>query len=294
MPRLSSTTRLASPVDTATFGEYRIPDVPGPLLRFTGRITPEGRFTARPFRYHVYGGWFCPWSHRIAITRALAGLTDIVTMSYVDGARDGRGWAFRERYGPDPVNGFTLLREVYEATEEGFDGHVSVPALWDRAGCRLVSNDSHGIGIDLATGFRHLATPLVDTYPQRLRARIEELDRWLGPAVNHGVAAAGGRGPAREALLDAFEQLDGRLARSRYLLGDDLTEADIRLWVTLVRYDAGPNAYRTINPGLHVYPHLWSYARALYRIPAFRDTTDFAAFTRAGAALPDWDAPADR
>ena len=294
MPRLSSITRLASPVDTATFGEYRIPDVPGPLLRFTGRITPEGRFTARPFRYHVYGGWFCPWSHRIAITRALAGLTDIVTMSYVDGARDGRGWAFRERYGPDPVNGFTLLREVYEATEEGFDGHVSVPALWDRAGCRLVSNDSHGIGIDLATGFRHLATPLVDTYPQRLRARIEELDRWLGPAVNHGVAAAGGRGPAREALLDAFEQLDGRLARSRYLLGDDLTEADIRLWVTLVRYDAGPNALRTINPGLHVYPHLWSYARALYRIPAFRDTTDFAAFTRAGAVLPDWDAPADR
>jgi putative glutathione S-transferase len=297
MIKLSPATRLASPVDTAAFGEYRIPDSPGPLLRFTGRITADGEFTARPFRYHLYGGWFCPWSQRVAITRALAGLEDIVGMSFVDGARDGRGWAFRERYGPDPVNGFTLLRQVYEATEEGFDGHVSVPALWDRATARLVSNDCAGIGVDLATRFQHLAAPLVDTYPERLRDRIEALDRWLGPAVNHGVGAAAAPGRpnhAREALLDAFEQLDGRLARDRFLLGDDLTEADIRLWVTLVRYDVGPNARRTINPGLHVYPHLWSYARELYRIPAFRDTTDFASFARPGAILPDWTAPSGR
>ena len=294
MINLSPATRLAGPVDTATHGEYRIPDAPGPLLRFTARITDDGEFTARPFRYHVYGGWFCPWSHRVAITRSLAGLDDMVTMSFVDGERDGRGWAFREQHGPDPVNGFTYLRQVYEASEEGFDGHVSVPALWDRVHARLVSNDSHTIGIDLATRFRHLATPLVDTYPAHLRDAIEELDRRLGPAVNHGVRAAAGPGPARAALLGAFEQLDGRLSRSRYLLGDDLTEADIRLWVTLVRYDVGPNAHRTINPGLHVYPHLWSYARDLYTIPAFRDTTDFAAFSRPGAALPDWSAPADR
>ncbi|MEU7901551.1 glutathione S-transferase C-terminal domain-containing protein [Actinoplanes sp. NPDC049118] len=291
MIKLSPATRLATPVDTAAHGEYRIPDTPGPLLRFTGRITDDGDFTARPFRYHVYGGWFCPWSQRVAITRSLAGLEDIVGMSYVDGARDGRGWAFRERYGPDPVNGFTLLREVYEATEEGFDGHVSVPALWDRANARLVSNDCYGIGIDLATRFRHLAEPVVETYPPRLRERIEELDRWLGPAVNHGAGAAGGPGTARTALLEAFEQLDGRLSRSRFLLGDDLTEADIRLWVTLVRYDVGVNADRAVNPGLHVYPHLWSYARELYRIPAFRDTTDFGAFSRPGAIRPDWEEP---
>ena len=294
MVNLSSATRLAGPVDTATHGEYRIPDTPGPLLRFTARITDDGEFTARPFRYHVYGGWFCPWSHRVAITRTLAGLDDIVSMSFVDGERDGRGWAFREQHGPDPVNGFTFLRQVYEASEENFDGHVSVPALWDRVHARLVSNDTHTIGIDLATRFRHLATPLVDTYPAHLRDRIEELDRWLGPAVNHGVRAAATPGPARTALLEAFEQLDGRLTHSRYLLGDELTEADIRLWVTLVRYDVGANARRTINPGLHVYPHLWSYARDLYTIPAFRDTTDFAAFSAAGAALPDWSAPADR
>jgi putative glutathione S-transferase len=295
MLKMSPKTRLASPVDTETYGEYSIrrdPDDPRPLLRFTDRITEQGAFTARPSRYHVYGGWFCPWSQRVAITRELAGLHDIVTMSYVDGRRDGRGWAFRESHGPDPVNGFTLLRQAYEATEEGFDGHVSVPTLWDRFSCRVVSNDCHGIGIDLATRFRHLAEPVVDTYPVALRDEIEELDRRLGPTVNHGAGAAGGGDEdARKALLDAFEWLDARLTGSRYLLGDALTEADIRLWVTLVRYDAGPNAHRSINPGLHVYPHLWAYARDLYTVPAFRNTTDFASFTRPGAAPSDWTAP---
>jgi putative glutathione S-transferase len=255
-------------------------------VRFRGRITEDGAFTARPFRYHVYGGWFCPWTHRIAIIRELAGLRDVVTMSYVDSERDGRGWAFREQYGPDPVNGFTLLREAYEATEEGFDGHVSVPTLWDRFSARVVSNDCDGIGVDLATRFRHLADPVIDTYPVALREQIEDLDRRFGPAVHQS--------GDRDTLLEALEMLDARLSGSRYLLGDRLTQADIRLWVRLVRYDAGPNARRTINPGLHVYPHLWGWARDLYRIPAFRDTTDFGAFTAPGARLPDWSSPTDR
>jgi putative glutathione S-transferase len=288
--KLSSATRLAGPVDTAVHGEYVPPRDSRP--RFTARIGDEGRYTARPFRYHVYGGWSCPWSQRVAITRALAGLEDIVTMSYVDDRRDGRGWAFRSYRGPDPVNGFRLLRDAYDATEDGYDGPVTVPALWDRATSAVVSVDAHGIGVDLASRFQHLARPVIATYPAALADRIEDLDRWIGPAVNRGVGAAGRPGPARGALLEAFEQLDARLSRSKYLLGDALTEADIRLWVTLVRYDAGPNARRTINPGLHVYPHLWAYARDLYTIPAFRDTTDFAAFTRPGARLPDWNQPA--
>jgi len=292
MMQMSAKTRLASPVDTVTFGEYTIRHDPDrPLIRFTGRITDEGEFTARPSRYHLYGGWFCPWSHRVAITRELAGLRSVVTASYVDGSRDGRGWAFRETYGPDPVNGFTLLRQAYEATEEGFDGHVSVPTLWDRFSCRVVSNDHHGIALDLATKFRHLAEPLVETYPEALREQIDELDSWLGPAVNQGIsAAAQGDEKAVATLLEAFEQLDDRLADSRYLLGDALTQADIRLWVTLARYDVGANATRSINPGLPEYSNLWAYARRLYTIPAFRTATDFAAFSRPGAQLPDWTA----
>jgi putative glutathione S-transferase len=283
--QLSDKTRLADPVDVERYGEYETRSE----VTFAGRITDDGDFTARPFRYHLYGGRFCPWSHRVAITRELAGLHDVVTMSYVDSERDARGWAFRARYGPDPVNGFTLLRQAYEATEEGYAGHVGVPTLWDRFQARVVSNDATGIGIDLATRFRHLADRPLDTYPQALRDRIDALDRWLRPVVNEGVGpAARGDQSARAALLEAFEQLDAHLSRADHLLGGVLTEADVRLWVTLVRYDVGPNARRTINPGLHVYPHLWRYARTLFRIPAFRDTTEFAAFTAPGAEPADW------
>ena len=301
--------RFASPVDAARFGEYRIhrrPDDPRPLLRLHGRIGGPATAPAAG-RYHLYGGTFCPWSQRVDITRRLANLTDVVSLSYVDDERDGRGWAFRPARGPDPVNGFALLREAFEATEPGFDGHVSVPALWDREHRRLVSNDSDGIANDLASRFTAIRTPIVDTYPVALRPEIDALHGWLGPAVNNGaslaarhrsggiaVKAAGlspreATGAARDALLWTFATLDRRLAGSRYLLGDALTQADIRLWVALVRYDVGPNATRSINGGLDAYPNLWAYARGLYRVPAFRDTTDFATFAADGAEIPDWE-----
>lgn len=291
--------RYASPVDTTVHGEYRIEWRPGnerPLYRLRGRISADGStgFPAEAGRYHVYSGWFCPWAQRIAIVRELAGLEDIVSISYVDGARDGRGWAFRASHGADPVNGFTLLREAYEATEPGFDGHVSVPTLWDRVTGRVVSNEFRTMGIDLATQFRALATPLVETYPDDLADEIEVLDGWIGPAVNRGAHAAGGTGPqasqAREALLDAFARLDDRLATSRYLLGDRLTEADVRLYVTLVRYGARPTTDRALDS----YPHLWAYARDLYAIPAFRSTTWFPSFAGPSPTELAWQDPADR
>ncbi|GAA1684713.1 glutathione S-transferase C-terminal domain-containing protein [Fodinicola feengrottensis] len=287
---------FASPVDVATYGEYRVP--PGgarPLYRFTGRITADGSsgFAAEPGRYHLYAGWFCPWAQRTTIELALLGLRDVVSVSYVDDERDARGWAFREKHGPDPVNGFTLLRQAYEATEPGFDGHVSVPALWDRRTNRLVSNNFATIGVDFATQFGQWSNG-VETYPESLREQIEELDRWLGPAVNKNVGAALTDPAARTILLDAYAELDARLAKSRYLLGSQLTEADIRLWVTLVRYDAGANAARTINPGLPEYPHLWAYARELYQLPAFQQTTRFDSFTDPEATVPDWDLVVER
>lgn len=296
--------RFASPVDLDTHGEYRIdqrPDDPRPLYRFEGRISTDGStpFHAEPGRYHLYSGWFCPWAQRVVITRSLAGLDDVISLSYVDQQRDGRGWGFRARFGPDPVNGFAFLREAYEATEPGFDGHVSVPTLWDRATATVVSNQFRTIGIDLATRFRHLAVPTIPTYPVRLADDIEALDGWLGPDVNRSVPVAAGTGgpasAARTRLLAAFGELDDRLATSRYLLGSTVTEADIRLWVTLVRFDVGANADRSIVEGLHVFPRLWRYARDLYSIPAFRDSTDFSTISAPGATVPDWDEPvADR
>lgn len=291
--------RYASPVDTATYGEYRIvrdPADPRPLYRFGGRISEDGStpFAAEPGRYHLYAGWFCPWAQRTTIQRALRGLEDVVSVSYVDGARDGRGWAFRETNGPDPVNGFTLLREAYEATEPGFDGHISVPTLWDRTTGTVASNDFRLIGIDLATRFEALSSG-ASTYPAEHVEEIEELDSWIGPAVNQGVqAVAQGDEAALAALLAAFERLDGILAERRYLVGGRVTEADVRLYVTLARFDVSTNADRSIVSGLDAYPNLWAYARDLYEIPAFRDTTRFSAFTAPGAVVPDWSEPHGR
>jgi putative glutathione S-transferase len=296
---VTATRTFASPADVATYGEYRIPPAqPGdtrPRYRFTGRITADGSsgYRAEPGRFHIYSGWFCPWAQRVTIQRALNGLEDVVSVSYVDNARDARGWAFREHYGPDPVNGFRLLRDAYERTEPGFDGHVSVPTLWDRETGRVVSNDFRLIGIDLATQFGQFANG-ADIYPVALQSDIEELDRWLGPAVNQGVGAAATDPAARATLLGAFAALDERLASTRYLLGDALTDADVRLWVTLVRYDAQANATRAINPGLAEYRNLWAYARDLYQQPAFTATTAFDSFARPGADLPDWTTPHGR
>jgi putative glutathione S-transferase len=215
------------------------------------------------------------------------GLQDVIGVSYVDGARDGRGWAFRETHGPDPVNGFTLLRDAYEATQPGFDGHISVPTLWDTETNRIVSNDFRTLGIDVATqltGFRH---PGVDTYPVGHRAEIEELDRWIGPAVNQGVGRAGGEGPAAEQarsdLHAAFRRLDIRLVDGGFLVGHGLTEADIRLWVTLARYDVQGNADGRLGPALSTYPHLARYAAYLAELPAFRASTRWSAFSAPGA-----------
>lgn len=283
---------FASPADTGVFGEYSIRREPGderPVYRFDGRITADGSsgFRAEPGRYHLYSGWFCPWAQRVTIVRELAGLQDVVSVSYVDGQRDARGWAFRRRHGVDPVNGFTLLRDAYDATEPGFDGHISVPTLWDRETGTVVSNRFEHIGIDLATQFGAFATPVIETYPADLAGEIEALDRWIGPAVNWGVYAAGTDDAARERLLAALADLDERLAASRFLLGGRLTEADVRLWVTLVRYDLTANAGGRIGPALSTHRNLWGWARDLYSLPAFRDTTDFSAF----GALAEWDHP---
>jgi putative glutathione S-transferase len=283
--------RYASPVDIAEHGEYRItqrPDDSRPLYRFAGRIADGGPFPAEPDRYHLYSGWFCPWAHRSTLAIALAGLADVVSVSYVDDRRDARGWAFREANGPDPVNGFTLLRDAYEATEPGFDGHVSVPTLWDRRTERVASNDYATLDADLASRFLAWSSTGLELYPAGLREAVDDLEARLRPAVNYGAHAAAGDGEAHQTLLATLTELDGTLLGSHYLLGDRLTLADVRLWVTLVRYDAGPNAGGALGPALDGYPGLWRYARELYALPAFRDTTRFASFTRPGTSLPDW------
>lgn len=240
-------THFASPADTALHGTYQVsqkPEDPRPLLRFDGRVG-SGEFPASAGRYHLYSGWFCPSAQRSTAVLALAGIDpSVVSVSYVHGERDGRGWAFREPTGGDPVNGFTLLRQAYEVTEAGFDGHVSTPTLWDREARRVVSNTYAHIDVDLATAF--VASSGRDLYPEPLRARIDEAEAWLHPALNQGVGAARAATPegeaARTRLAETLAALDDQLSRSAYLIGDELTLADVRVIVTLLRYDAQANA----------------------------------------------------
>jgi putative glutathione S-transferase len=290
---MTGTTAIASPVDFGRYGEYTVKAPAAadgsfvrPLYRFTGRVSADGAsgYLAGPGRYHLYVSLACPWAHRSVIVRELMGLTEVISLSVMDPVRDGRGWAFREGpgYTPDPVNGFTFLREAYEATEPGYDGHVSVPVLWDRQNARIVSNNFPDITIDLVTQFGQWATPGADLYPRALRADIDALNERVYTDVNNGVYQCGfatsqaAYDAAVARLFTALDDLDQRLATRRYLFGDAITEADVRLWVTLARFDTVyVTHFKTNLRRLAEYPNLWPYARDLYQQPAFGGTTNF-------------------
>ena len=319
----------ASPVDFATFGDYgafrpKQLAKTGEFVRaaypFQGRITADGSsgFKAEPGRYHLYICWACPWATRTAIVRELLGLQDVISLSAVDPLRDGRGWAFREGagYGLDPVNGFALLREAYWATEPGYDGHISVPVLWDKETGKIVSNNFPDITIDMDTQFGAWASGEYDLYPEHLRPQIDEINALVYATVNNGVYRSGfatsqdSYHEAVTALFGTLDQLEQRLATQRYLAGDALTEADVRLWVTLARFDAVYYSHFKCNlRRLSDYPHLWAYARDLYALPAFRESTRFDQIKRhyymthpqlnptrivPDGPLLDWDAAQDR
>jgi glutathionyl-hydroquinone reductase len=319
--------RYASPVDFGTYGQYGAgrgfdsgQAFQRPRYPFRGRITADGSsgYQAEPGRYHLYISWGCPWAQRTAIVRKLKGLEDVVSLSYVDDERDGRGWAFRARRGPDPVNGFTLLAQAYEATEPGFSGHISVPVLWDRQTTAIVSNNFPDITIDLGTQFDQWGDESVDLYPAALRPDIDALNERVYETVNDGPYRVAGATTEREydqlrhRMISTLEDFEVRLASSRYLFGAAVTEADVRLWPTLTRFDLGYNPLARVSERRLVdFPVLWAYARDLYQQPAFRETTDFSAFARMGTAKPsflheagwripvaphrgDWDAPHDR
>ena len=191
-----------------------------------------------------------------AMRRALLELEDVVSLSVVDPIRDGRGWAFRDGpgYGPDPVNGFTLIREAYEATEPGYDGHISVPVLWDRETAQIVSNNFPDITIDLGTQFGAWAEPGVELYPAPLRPEIDALNDRVYASVNNGVYRCGFAGTqeaydvAVAALFTTLDELEERLAGQRYLFGGQITEADVRLWVTLAQFDSVYIRHPHLNP----------------------------------------------
>ncbi|GAC1326089.1 MAG: glutathione S-transferase C-terminal domain-containing protein [Chloroflexota bacterium] len=249
------------------------------------RITADGSsgFRAEPGRYHLYVSLACPWAHRAIIVRRILGLEDVVSMSVVDPIRDERGWAFRDGpgYSVDPVNGFSFLSEAYLATDPGYTGRYTVPCIWDRVTGRLVTNNYPDITIDFETQFSTYADPSVDLYPEHLRSEIDAVNAVVYEDVNNGVYKTGfaTTQAAYEAAFDALfarlDWLEERLAGQRFLAGATLTEADVRLFTTLVRFDAVYYGHFKCNLRRLVdYPNLWNYARDLYQRPGFGETVD--------------------
>ena len=251
------------------------------------RITADGSsgFPAEPGRYHLYVSLACPWAHRAIIVRRLLGLESAISMSVVDPVRDERGWAFREGNGhaPDSVCGFQFLSEAYLRTDPTYTGRYTVPCIWDRAAQRLVTNNYPDITIDFETQFRAFHRPdAPDLYPEPLRPEIDEINAIIYRDVNNGVYRAGfaatqaAYDAAVSALFLRLDWLEERLAGQRFLVGRQLSEADIRLFTTLVRFDAVYVGHFKCNlRRLADYPNLWGYARDLFQRPGFGDTTNF-------------------
>ena len=252
--------------------------------RFTHRITAGGEHPVEAGRYVLYVCLACPWAHRAIIVRRLLGLEDAIALRVVDPLRDERGWRFTlDEDGVDPVTGARFVMELYRRSDPSFEGRATVPFLWDTRTERIVTNDYPQITLDLSTQWSSLHAPgAPDLYPEHLRAEIDAVAEANFRAVNNGVYRAGfattqeAYEQAFDALFARLDELEALLAGQRYLVGGQLTEADVRLYTTLARFDAAYHGHFRCNlRTLTEYEHLWAYARDLYATPGFGDTTDF-------------------
>jgi len=250
---------------------------------FRDWVRADGRdgLPAAHGRYHLYVAKACPWASRALIVRRLKRLEDAISVSFAHPLRDDRGWAFPGGPFSDDVNGFSFLAEAYERSDPGYDARHSVPVLWDKQEGRIVNNESADIIRMLNSEFDEWGDPAVDLYPVQLRDEIDALNERIYETVNNGVYAAGfatSQEAYHRAFVDLFATLDAleeRLGEQRYLTGDRITEADWRLFVTLVRFDAVYYSHFKCNLRRIVdYPNLWGFTRELYQRPGIAETVD--------------------
>ena len=252
-------------------------------------VTADGSsgFPAAAGRYHLYASLACPWSQRTIIGRLLKGLESAIPVSYLDPYRDARGWAFTGGQFVDNANGFSFISEAYAATDDAFDERLTLPVLWDTETTQIVSNESGEILRMLNGAFDAYAEHDLDLYPPRLRPEIDVLNDLIYPNLNNGVYEAGfsqNQAAYAKACANVFsvlDELETRLASTRYLVGDAPTEADWRLFPTLVRFDTVYYLHFKCNLRRIVdYPNLWGYARDLYQQPGIAATVDMAQIKR--------------
>ena len=261
----------------AQFRNWITPDgSPGP--------TGEGGFEAEPGRYHLYVSLACPWAHRTLIFRRLKGLEDAISVSAVHWLMLEEGWTFARAEGAtgDTLYGSRCLHEIYTRAETRYSGRVTVPVLWDKQRQTIVSNESAEIIRMLNGAFDGLGARGGDYYPATLRDEIDALNARIYPAINNGVYRAG-FATTQAAYEEAFDELfatldwlEELLGRRRYLAGPGVTEADWRLFTTLLRFDPVYHGHFKCNlRQLADYPNLWAYTRELYQWPGVAETVSF-------------------
>lgn len=276
--------------------------------------TGDGGFKAQSNRYHLFVAWNCPWAHRTLLVRAIKGLQDEISVSYAKPNRTDQGWVFEEDgQFSDPLFGARAVHEVYSRDAEPYTGRLTVPVLWDKQTERIVSNESADIVRMLGGAFG--GGP--DLYPSALEQDIDRWNETIYETINNGVYRAGFASSqdayekAAWALFDALDHLDDHLATNRHLRGDVFTEADVRLFPTLARFDVAYHyAFRCNLKKLSDYPNLWPYAREIFQMPGVADTVRFDIYKRGyfsasekrnplgiipiGPAIADWSEPHGR
>jgi putative glutathione S-transferase len=251
-----------------------------------GRPGPsgEGGFKAEAGRYHLYVSLACPWAHRTLIYRKLKGLEDIIDVSVVSWLMRENGWTFDTEKGSsgDPLDGHEFMYQRYLADTPDYTGRVTVPLLWDKKLKRIVSNESAEIIRMFNSAFDDITGNDLDLYPDALRGVIDELNERIYPAVNNGVYRAGfatSQGAYEQAFDEVFAELDALealLSEKRYLTGEYLTEADVRLFTTIVRFDAVYHGHFKCNLRRIVdYPNLSNWLHEVYQWPGVAETVDF-------------------
>jgi putative glutathione S-transferase len=255
------------------------------------RITADGRdgFPVGAGRYRLVAARACPWANRAIIVRRLLGLEDALSMGIAGPTHDERSWTFDlDPGGRDPVLGIERLRDAFLARYPDYDKGITVPAIVDVPTGEVVTNDFAQITLDLSTQWREFHRPgAPELYPEALREQIDEVNEGVFKDVNNGVYRAGFAGTqeayeqAYQRLFARLDQLSERLEGQRYLVGDTITEADVRLFTTLARFDAVYHGHFKCNRNkLTEMPVLWAYARDLFQTPGFGDTIDFVHIKR--------------
>ncbi|XP_059153998.1 glutathionyl-hydroquinone reductase YqjG-like [Physella acuta] len=258
--------------------------------QFRHWITADGSsgFQAEANRYHLYVSLACPWAHRTLILRALKGLEDNISVTVVDWLLGPNGWAFTDKKPKcslDTVNNCNFLREVYAKSDPSYSGNITVPCLWDKLTNKVVNNESSEIIRMLNSEFQAFCkTPEqleLNLYPEHLKEKIDGLNAWIYPEINNGVYKCGfaksqeAYDEAVAGLFIALDKVEDLLSHTRYLTGPDLTEADIRLFTTLIRFDTVYHThFKTNKKRIVDYPNLWGFVRDIYQLPGVADTVD--------------------